>query len=385
MTWLLELGVLALVARAGSDTFRRLGINPLVGEIAFGFVLAVFLGLTGLNLDAHVLEIFSELGILFMLFLIGLETELKQLLRVGVTAFAVGALGIVLPFAAGLGVGSLYGFDRATSLFLACALMATSVAATVRIFMEMDYVNNVASRVVLAAAVIDDILGLLIFALVLAFTDSSGASVTAKILGTGGFLFVVLPVLWLVLPRANDFMARMAGEESKDLAMIALALLVAYLAHAAGLAAIIGAFAFGMLLNRSNIPQMHALIKPFYLLFAPVFFLSIGLGMDAAAMGSSILFGLTLTAAAVLSKLAAAFAGARITGMPWRESLLVGLAMVPRGEVGLIIAAIGSKMGIVSQEVFAGTAFMCIATVLVVPYPLKKMVGIIRRREEVLQ
>ncbi len=374
MSWLLELGMLMLVARAGSDLFRRLRVNPLVGEIVFGLLLGGALYLLQVRPDAHVLEIFAELGILFMLFTIGLETELKQLMKVGLAAFLVGMLGIALPFVMGVGTAYFWGMDKTTGLFLASALMATSVAATVRVFMDLNYVNNRVSRIVLAAAVIDDILGLLVFSLVLAFASPDGESLGGKLLGVGGFL-ALLPLLWFAVPRLNVLLEKAVGQESRNLILVAFLLLISFLAGASGLAPIIGAFAFGMILQRANLPGMEHLIKPFYLLLAPVFFLSIGLQMDVKSLGASLALGLVLTLVAVISKGLAAFVGAMIARLPWKEALIVGFAMIPRGEVGLIIAALGRKMNVIDEQTFSATAFMCIATVLLAPGPIRRLIA----------
>jgi Kef-type K+ transport system membrane component KefB len=400
----LFLKYLALILVGGkiaSEIFYRLKLSPVIGEIFVGFVLGAHcLGFINLLPDTHevvIVTALSELGVIFMLFYLGLEVNLKQIKEVGVTALMVALGGVLLPFTMGYLVG-YWMFPEigwAAHLFIGAIMTATSVAITARIMEDYGLNNSQATRIILAAAVIDDIMGLFILSVVLAIggMDQATHGETANGLShlfenlfgfhhglllsislIAFFLLIILPLFARFSPPFLRLINRMEGKGALMVVALALMLFLSWLSAECGLAPIVGAFFFGVIVSSSNC--VHALeekVEPICLFLAPIFFVFIGLNIDPVVMLSSWKFALVITSLAVVSKFFGAAIMARFNKSSKTEASLIGLGMVPRGEVGLIIANIGLAGGIISKEIFSGVAAMCILTILVVPGFIKKL------------
>ncbi|MBW3592738.1 MAG: cation:proton antiporter, partial [Actinobacteria bacterium] len=282
---LVDLFVVLLAAKIGDEIFKRIGQPALIGEILAGVLVgpAVF----GFVEPSEVLEVFAELGVVFLLFWVGLETRLSDLRDVGRVAGLVGALGVVVPFAGGLGVGLVRGASTEESVFLAAALVATSVGITSGVLIELDVLATRASRTILGAAVIDDILAMIILAVAVGLAAEGG--VDAAAIG----LVVALAVAFVAFFALGGtaFMRRRPGilqaprfSESPLLPAVLLCLGLAAVAANIGLAAIIGAFLAGMMVAETK--EQHPIedeIVPLYAFFPPFFFVFIGLEVELAA------------------------------------------------------------------------------------------------------
>jgi len=375
---LLDLFVILLAAKAGDELFKRLGQPTLVGEILAGLVVGP--AVLGLVDQSATLEVFAELGVVMILFWVGLETRIGDLLQVGRVATTVGLLGVLLPFGAGLALGLALGRSGATSAFFGASLVATSVGITSAVLLSLGVLRTPAGRTILGAAVVDDILAMLIVAVATAVAASEGGGevdVLELALVTGmAIAFVAFFAL-----GGTSFMRRFPGllkaprfSESPLLPAVILCLGLAALAAEVGLAAIIGAFLAGLMVAETR--EQHPIeeeVAPLYAFFAPFFFASIGiqLDLDALASGGALALLAAVTALAVVTKLTGAWLGALRLGRP--EALFVGWGMVPRGEVGIVVASIGAAAGVLDERAFAVIVAMSILTTLGVPPVLRRL------------
>lgn len=372
---LTDLFVVLLAAKLGDELFRRMRQPTIVGEILAGVLIgpAVF----GLVEPGEVLEVFAELGVVFLLFWVGLETRLSDLREVGGTAMTVGLLGVAIPFGAGVALGAALGESTATSLFIGAALTATSVGITSAVLIELGVLERRTSRTILGAAIVDDILALLLVAVAAGVAAEGGVdigaiAVTAAValafvafVGLGGTKLLQARPALLHAPRFS---------ESPLLPAVIVCLGLAAFASQIGLAAIIGAFLAGMVVAETR--DQHPIeeeVAPLYAFFPPFFFAFIGLEVSLAALGNldTLLLLAGVTALAVVTKFAGAYLGAR--GMGRRDAAFVGVGMVPRGEVGIIVAGIGNATGTIDAELFAVIVAMSVLTTLLVPPLLRRL------------
>jgi len=369
-------------AKLLAEIFERLGQPGIVGEILAGVLIGPHvLGWLG---PSDFLRTLSDLGVMFLLFRVGLEVRPAELLKVGGTAFGVAAAGVVVPFAAGWGICALWGEPRLECIFTGAALVATSVGITAQVLAARGLLERRASRVILAAAVVDDVLGLIVLAVV-----SGMAKGVVKYLDIGltaglalGFtLFVAhfgTRTVGHVLPRVRTRMRLAEGEFALAMTLLfALSVLAVY----AGVAAIVGAFLAGMALSDAAEGRVTELTSGVTELMAPFFLVGIGLHFDVAAFagGGTLALAGTLLVAAVLSKLVACGGGA--LGMGRADALRVGVGMVPRGEVGLVVAQMGLNLGVIGARIHGIIVFISVATTLIAPPLLKMAFGAETRRE----
>jgi Kef-type K+ transport system membrane component KefB len=372
---LTDLFVVLLAAKLGDELFRRMRQPTLVGEILAGVLVGP--AVLGLVAPSEVLQVFAELGVVFLLFWVGLETRLSDLREVGATAFSVGVLGVVIPFAGGIGLGAALGESTGTSLFIGAALVATSVGITSAVLVELGVLERRTSRTILGAAIVDDILALLLVAVAAGVAAEGGVDVGAIALTAAMALafvgFIALGGTTLLAARPALLHAPRFSE-SPLLPAVIICLGLAAFAAQIGLAAIIGAFLAGMIVaetrDQSPIAQETA---PLYAFFPPFFFAFIGLQVSLAALGDLdtllLLAGVTLLA--VATKFAGAYLGARRMGR--RDAAFVGVGMVPRGEVGIIVAGIGLASDTIDGELFAIIVAMSVLTTLLVPPVLRRL------------
>ncbi len=371
---LVDLFVVLLAAKVGDELFKRLRQPALVGEILAGVVIGQ--SLLGLVEPTETLEIFAELGVVFLLFWVGLETRLSDMKAVGGIASRVGVVGVVVPFVAGFGAGSVLGESAETSVFIGAALVATSVGITSAVLIELKAIGTTAARTVLGAAVIDDILAMVLLAVAVGVAQNGGVDVgsIAVVIGLA-LAFVAFVALGgtRVVARWPDVFHAPRFSESPLLPAVILCLGLAAFAAQIGLAAIIGAFLAGMVCaEMKDRHDFEEEVAPLYAFFPPFFFVFIGLEVDLGAFGDVevLLALLGITVLAAVTKFVPAWLAARGRGP--RDAVVVGLGMVPRGEVGIIVAGIGATAGVVEDDLFAVIVGMSILTTLVVPPLLRR-------------
>lgn len=374
---LLDLFVILLAAKLGDELFKRLGQPGIVGEILAGVLIGP--SVLGWVAPDEVFQVFAELGVVFLLFWVGLETRLSDMRAVGPSATRVGVLGVVFPFAGGIALGFALGDGTAEAIFLGVALVATSVGITSAVLIELGVVKTAAARTILGAAVIDDVLALLLLAVATGLADNGGLDVgdlaLVLVLALAFVAFFAL-VGTRVTQRWPRLLHAPRFSESPLLPAVLVCLGLAALAAEVGLAAVIGAFLAGMIVAETR--DQHPIereVAPLYAFFPPFFFAFIGAELDLGALGepSALALFAGLTALAVATKYLGAWLGAG--RLPARERRVVALGMVPRGEVGIIVAGIGASAGVVGDERFAVIVAMAVATTLLAPPLLRRVLA----------
>lgn len=371
--YLLDLFVLLLAARVGEELFRHLHQPVVAGQILAGVVVGPsILGFVELS---EVVEVFAELGVIFLLFWVGLETRISDIASVGKAASLVGVLGVVLPVGAGVGFSLAFGANTETALFVGAALAATSVGITSALLVELGMQSGAAVRTILGAAVIDDILALIALAMAtgIATTGSVGATDLLILLGLAfGFLAFAGLGGSRLMQRWPQLLEAPRSVDSPLMISVLICLGLAVLSAEIGLAAVIGAFLAGMIVSETRDHNtIETEVAPLYAFFAPFFFATIGvqvvLGSFAETETLLLLFG--LTALAIVTKYAGAWLGT--FGMNRTDRRVIAAGMVPRGEVGIIVAGIGFAEGVIDADLFAVVVGMAVLTTLVAPYMIK--------------
>jgi Kef-type K+ transport system membrane component KefB len=324
------------------------------------------------------IDLLSRVAVIILLFLVGLETTVQEMRRVGLMAFLVAVVGVVLPMVLGIGVVELLVADAPLqkAIFIGAILTATSVGITARVFRDLNQQHREEAKIILGAAVIDDVLGLLLLAVVsgLVVTGTINlASVTAITLKAVVFLAGAIGVGVWITPKLVKRLARTEMENIKLLFGLGFAFFFSWLASQFGLATIVGAFAAGLVLeefflNELKGHSLHELLAPIESLIVPVFFVLMGIQvkLESFADKQVILLAVVLTLAAILGKLLCGLAAGKKF-----DRLSIGIGMMPRGEVGLIFASIGKGLGVVSDAVFSAVIIMVMVTTLLTPPLLK--------------
>lgn len=383
LQFILAVGVLILCARLGGALSRALNQPAVLGELLTGVVLGpTVVGFLTLPVftDAHLAEglrHLAELGVIFLMFLAGLEIELSEMAKTGRAAVLGGLLGVVVPLAMGGGAALLFGFQTGNAVFLGIVLSATSVSISAQTLMELGVLRRRESLTLLGAAVFDDVLVILVLSIFLALGAGNGglAGVARVLVRMLAYLALSgLLGFWLV-PALLRRAARLPISHGLVSFTIALALLYAWSAEAlGGVAAITGAFVAGLAVARSPLRQQieHEFSALTYGFFVPLFFVSIGLGANAREVtGTALLFAGLLIIVAVVSKILGSGLGAWWGGLPRAEALRLGIGMVSRGEVGLIVASVGLTEGLIDNVIFAQIVLVVLATTLLTPLLLR--------------
>jgi Na+:H+ antiporter len=365
---LLDILIVLIAAKVAAEIAERVGFPPVVAEILAGVVIGPsVLDLVG---QEQTLQVLGEIGVILLLLQVGMEMDLGELGAVGRASVSVAVVGVVVPMVGGFGVSELFGYDAKTALFLGAALAATSVGITARVFSDLRALATVEARTVLGAAVADDVLGLVILTVVVRIASEGSVSVLS-VLGIFAIALAFLVVTTAVGSRAApplfQFLHRYARSAGTLVALaLAFTLAFAELADAAELAPIVGAFVAGLSLSRSTVSdRITRDLAPVGHLFIPVFFLEIGIDAKVEAFfdPTVLAIGGALFAVAVIGKLVAAVGAAGSPG----DKRLIGLGMLPRGEVGLIFATIGLRETILDQDQYAALLLVVLATTLVAP------------------
>lgn len=366
--FLVDLFVLFAAARLLGETFEWLKQPAVVGELLAGVIVGPYvLGLVGAGREP-VLDTIAELGVIILLFTVGLETSLADLRQVGRPALQVGTTGVVLPFVLGGLLMVLLGYETRQTLFVAAALVATSVGVTARVLRDLGAVRTATARVVLGAAVVDDILAIMVLAIVagLAKGDVSELSLTITFAEVLVFLGLVVFAGPGLVRRLSDFAHLPIVPGSPFAFAVLVTLGLAALSGVIGLASIIGAFLAGLIFEFRK-DEVANQIEPVYEFLVPFFFAVTGTRLDPHVFADPHILGLAagVTLVAVVSKVAAGMLGARRYGGP--IAVTIGVGMVPRAEVGLIVAAFGLRLGVISSELYGVVVVMTVITTIVTP------------------
>jgi Kef-type K+ transport system membrane component KefB len=401
---LVGLAVMLIVAKLGGELFERMRQPAVLGELIGGIIIGnlVLFGFTAaeaLKTD-EVIAAIAELGVIILLFEVGLESNLTEMMEVGWSSVLVAVLGVIAPFLLGWGVSAYFipGGPRLIHIFIGATLCATSVGITARVFKDLGKLATREARIILGAAVIDDVLGLMILAVVAGAIKATTTGGALSMLGVGfiaakALLFLIgsIALGQFIVPRLLRGAGRLESGGVLLTLAISFCLLLSWAAAKVGLAPIVGAFAAGLVLDEVHYKPAGArkerdlrdLLQPVSLVLVPVFFVAMGMKVDLRFFGRVELLGfaLVLTLAAIVGKQICSV-GVLERGM---NRLAIGLGMIPRGEVGLIFAGIGATLMLpgadgVSQPVigpatFGAVVIMVIVTTLVTPPVLKWSLG----------
>ena len=362
--------VLLLGAKVGEEVLRRLGQPGVVGELLGGFIVGPYA--LGLVTPGETAFVMSEIGVVVLLFTVGLEVRTDDLLSVGRPAILTAVIGMVLPILAGLGIGLAIGADAFAAFFVGLALAATSIGITSRVLRDMGVLGRRWAKVVIGAALVDDILALVLIGIA-SGAAAGDVSATTILVGVAGIGLVLLG--FAIARRARglprDVFTWPLFADTPVVPAFLLMLAVALLSAAIGLAAIIGAFVAGLIVAETEArEELERDFKPLASIFTPFFFavtgaqLDLGLLFDPAVAALAI----TLAIAGVITKLLGGIIGARAEGR-W-ASTTIGFGMVPRGEVGIVVANLALTTGVVDGDIFAAMLVAVIITTIVAPYLL---------------
>ena len=402
--FILTFGLILLAARLGGELFERyLKQPPVLGELVAGIIISPFAlgglihdpiilnfatvqGAFGLH-EFNVMEVISEIAVVVLLFVAGVETNVRAFLKQGITGALVAVGGVILPFAFGYLITMWLAPETGIAgwLFMGAVLTATSIGITVRILMEMGKLQTKAGTTILVGAVIDDIIGIVILSIVVGISATAkfggqinAAHVCLDALRIGAIGFAVWLALLIIGVRFNKYISRFLlnpFRKSGTIPIFALIIgfIIAYLVTLVGLHPVVGAYVAGLMFaatgEREDILDKT---RPIMLFLAPFFFCYLGMQVDMRLFWGGAIIAIILTIAAVVGKISGCYIPARFAGkMSHTDSMIVGVGMVPRGEVGLIIAGAGLLAGAISRDLFGAAVAVSVITTLITPAMLK--------------
>ncbi len=366
---LLTLFIALLAAKLAAELFERMRQPAVVGEIIAG----IFIGPAVLNLvqPTEVMDALAEIGVIFLLFTVGLETRPSDIFKVGRTATVVAVLGVLVPFVAGWGLLSLWpGHSWVEATFLGAAMVATSVGITARVLSGMGLITAEASRVILAAAVIDDVIGLLVLAVVSSLATGHVNYWSIGLIGALAVAFTVVVIAFgsRVVNRVKQPVVNMKINHSLLMFALVLCFGLAVVANMIGIAGIIGAFLAGVALSEATDgTRLHQQSQALTEFTTPFFLVAIGmkLNLEIFLSAHAVALSVVVIGLAILTKFIGCSLGA--IGMGRRRAIQVGVGMIPRGEVGIVVAQIGLAMAAVSDVIYGVVLAMAVITTLAAP------------------
>ncbi|MGG6310736.1 cation:proton antiporter [Paenibacillus macerans] len=365
-----ELAIILIASKLAGDLSVRLRQPAVLGKLLIGIVLGP--AILGWINETDILEEISQIGVILLMFIAGLETDVDEFKRTGKASAFVGLAGIALPFGLGYLTAILLGMPLFEAIFLGLLLSATSVSISVQALKEMGRLKSREGTTILGAAVIDDVLVIILLAFVMSFAGGD-VNLGMVILKKFAFFAVAIVLSWKVVPWVMRKFSPLRVSESVISAGLIICFLFAYMAEFAGVAAIIGAYIAGVALSLTD--YKHEITEKIetigYAVFVPVFFTTIGVKVDFTGVASQIPLIAGLSAVAIASKLLGSAYGAKLAGFGWRSALGIGSAMVSRGEVALIIAAIGQEAGLLNPDMFAVIVLVVLITTIVTPPMMK--------------
>ena len=388
-TFFLYLLVILITARVCAEIAVHFGAPAVIGELTAGIVLGP--SLLGIIHPEETIRFLAEIGILLLLFEVGLETDIHKLINTGRSSVLVALAGFTLPFVLGFLLAKLaFGLPTLVSLFVGGTLTATSIGITMRVLIDLGQRSSRVGQIVLGAAVLDDVLGVVLLGLLYEFSVAGGITLgnTGKVLLFILLFFLIAPVaarLISVLIRHVDTASDLPG--LIPTAIVSLVLFFAWLAHAMGAPELLGGFAAGLALSRRFFlplgialrtqpefsTRIEAQMRPIIQLFTPIFFVTVGLSLNLHEVDWNSAFIWAFFFLFLLVAVAGKFGGALLIREPLRQRIIIGVAMIPRGEVGLIFAELGRTSGIFDDSVYAGMIMVIAFTTLIPPFLLKML------------
>ena len=398
---LLLIFVAFLAAKVGSEIMERAGLPSMIGEIMAGVVL----GPTIFNLitaDDKFFDVLAQLGATFLLFTVGMETKISELKKVGLVATSVAVLGVVTPFIVGYYVSTFLFSSTIEAMFVATALVATSVGITARVLKDLGLINTLEAKIILGAAVVDDILAMIVLTLVSGIAKGDLTAFNVAVVVSEAVCFVAIVTIigtrvvkyasgkrtvhsdptvngdWAVhystrAFKRDSWLDRLTQKQAPFVIILVVIFGLSALASFVGLAAIIGAFFAGLIFSDTKETyELEQKFEPLNIFLVPFFFVAIGARVALGSSSDIIPFAIILTVVAILTKLVGCSIGAATRGE--RTAMIVGAGMVPRGEVGIVVAMIGLSMGTIGLSTYSIIILVSIATTIYAPFLIKTVV-----------
>ncbi|VUG07027.1 Na(+)/H(+)-K(+) antiporter GerN [Paenibacillus polymyxa] len=363
--------IILLATKLAGDFSVRLGQPAVVGKLLIGVVIGP--AMLGVIETSEIMDELSEIGVLLLMFIAGLETDINELRRSFKSSLSVALGGIILPFLGGYLVGMTIGMETSHAIFLGLLLSATSVSISVQSLKELNMLKSRESTTILGAAILDDIVVVILLAFVMSIFGREEVNLALVISKKFVFFVVAGLIIWKGAKWLMKWLAPLRVTESVISAGLIVCFFLAFVAEKSGVAGIIGAFAAGLAISQTTYKDEveHKLEPIAYAIFVPIFFVNVGFSVSFEGLGNSLGLIVVLTVVAIITKLIGAGLGAKLTGFSSRSSLGIGSGMVSRGEVALIIATIGLESGLLNKDYFTVLVIVVILTTLVTPFLLK--------------
>ncbi|MGV3463747.1 MAG: cation:proton antiporter [Heyndrickxia sp.] len=368
---ILQIAIILIASKIAGSLSVRLGQPSVLGKLLIGIVLGP--SVLGLVNDTEILAEFSQIGVILLMFIAGLETDIDEFKRTGKASTFVGFGGIIVPLLLGYVAGMILNLNTIESLFLGLLLSATSVSISVQALKEMNRLKTPEGTTILGAAVIDDIVVVIALAFLMSFSGGDVHLTTVilkKVLFFGGAILVG----WKLVPWFLKKFSKLKVTETVISSALIICFVYAYLAEYTGVASIIGAYIAGVAISVTKFKHdvFEKVETISYSIFVPIFFTSIGITAEFSGITKNITLIVLLSILAIITKLFGAAIGAKLAGFGWNSAWGIGSAMVSRGEVALIIAAIGLESKLLSQDMFAVVVVVVLVTTIVTP-PMMKL------------
>lgn len=377
--FVLELVIVLLCAMVGGLLAKKFKQPAVLGQIIAGIIVGPsVLGLEIVTREPIVFEHFAEIGVMMLMFIAGLETDINELKESGKSSMFVALGGVLFPLILGTLLTYYYFPDISltSSLFVGVILTATSVSLTVQVLREINKLRSRQGVVILGAAIMDDILGIILLSIISGAVNPEGTgSVLLLLAKIVGFFVGAVVIGYLVHKLIIRLSLTMDISENIVMFSILFCFVMAFTSELSEVAGITGAYIAGLILSTTTFRERIAsrIQTIAYNVFTPIFFVNLGIGVDLGQVGNSLLFGILLSALAIMGKVMGCGAGAKLSGFKGLEAMQVGVGMVPRAEVALIVVNLGVQIGLVGNDIFTSVIMMVLVTTIVTPIVLKSL------------
>ncbi len=375
-SFLVNLLVILIASGMGGYLFKKIGQPKVLGQILAGVIVGP--SLLGIAHQTEFIANIAEIGVILLMFMAGLETDLEELKKSFHKSSAIALGGVLLPFV--MGVGGMYLFKGdvplSEAVFVGVILTATSMGVTVQILSDMGRLKSTMGMSILGAAVIDDIAGVIILTIVMGLFSGGHTDVTGLMIKISAFFGIVIVVGVVVKDFVKENRSEISRLRAIHLLGISMVLVLSFAIFASefGMAAIIGAYFVGVIISTTQVKHRinHEIEKIGHAFFIPIFFASIGVGIDIGSIMTYMELALFIAFIGIISKIIGSGIGAKLSGFSNKESVQVGISMIPRAEVALIVANLGIGAGLIGQDVYTSIIMLVIGSTIAAPYLLKK-------------
>lgn len=384
MEFILILALILILTKLADSLAIKIGLPSVLGSLLVGIVVgpAVF----GIVQQSEGIHLFADIGVILLMFLAGLECDLKTLKKYFTPSLIVGLLGVFVPFGTFFVASNILGFSTMSSLFIGLIFGATSLSITIQVLKELHFVKTKEGALIVGAAVLDDIIVIILLNIVLNSSVSEGESKSLWFILFSNVLFfiIIYAIHKLILPPILKLFKRMKAPERNLGLGLALCFGLSYLAYAIGMSDIIGAFFAGVIISQTNIGHMlERKVESLTLsLFAPVFFVSIGLNVSFSSFSSNIALIVIFSLLAVLTKFIGGYVGARASRFDRDSSSIVGISLVSRGEMALILVSLGLESNLISLDIYGALVLVVIISTIIAPVLLKAQIQRVTAKRE---